>query len=359
MRGVYHSTITLIFGFTIFFPLSSIMDMANLLPNTMFIWALLMVLIGSMIPDVDAPDSIFFREYPNVSRFFKYFIYYPIAHIYSDRKHRGIMHTLPGIIITTALFFGYMIGFSLLIGILLLLFIPNILETIINTIEGMENVPIDLLYIAMFFLVTATAFIFGMFAHLWEDSTTVSGIRWFPNKDYISKGNLKVGGNNEHLAFGVYSGFGVIIAFFEFGNADENLFLQIFLPIASFLVFLGLGVLFRHPIFRKLLGEDYLLKDIKIREKARDNRVEITIRGFSYHMERDRIKRGLILGKEFKNLGRFNKRVNQTIIDQGGRSLACSCKDFKNVQDLTLCKHLIGYLYLKYPEDQTNMEEQS
>ena len=333
--------------------------MANFLSNFLFIWALFMVIIGSMVPDVDASDSIFFHDYPYLSQFFKYFIYYPVAYVHGKRKHRGIMHTLPGLIITTTLFLGYIIGISLIVGVALFLLSPNILETIIDTIEGIEDVSFDILYIGMFFLVTIPAFMFGMFAHLWEDSTTVSGIRWFSNKQYVSRGSLKVGGTNENLAFIVFTGAGLIVVLIELAYADDIPILQLILPIASFLIFLGLGVIFRHPMFKNLFGKDFLLKDIQTREKAERNSIDIAMRGFTYRMERDRIKRGLTLANEFKTLNKFNKRVGQTIVDQGGGSLACSCNDFKICHDLTLCKHLIAYLYLSCPDDQKALEEHS
>jgi hypothetical protein len=215
--------------------------------------------------------------------------------------------------------------------------------------ESIEDVPIDILYILVFVLVTVVALGFGIFAHLWEDSTTVSGIRWFPTKNRVSRGHLRVGGKNEEAVFIAYAGIGVIITLLEMLYARDDLLLQLLFSIGSFGLFILGGVVLRHPLFMRVFGEDILLKDIQTRRKAEKNSVTVDYKGKSLQIERDRIKRGLKLAAEFESIGTLKKRTGHKIIDRGEGIFHCSCKDFKIINDLTICKHLVAYIVLKTP----------
>ncbi len=230
------------------------------------------------------------------------------------------------------------------------------LQTFGDTWEGIENVPFDLLYLLIFLIVSVIALGFGMFAHLWEDSTTVSGIRWFPNKNRITRGQLRVGGTNEDMAFTVYAGSGVILVLLELYYVRNNLLLQLLSPIIAIGVFLSLGSVFRLSIVEKLYGKDKLIKEIQTRRKAEENSVEIEVDGIMYRIERDRIKRGIKLSQEYKNIQTMHKKTDYNIIDRGEGMMECSCKDFKLVRDLTLCKHLVASLIMKNPEAENRLK---
>ncbi|MHA2227480.1 MAG: metal-dependent hydrolase [Candidatus Hodarchaeales archaeon] len=356
MKGVFHGTITLVYGLAIILPLSSILGMADILPTGMFVWALFLISFGSLVPDVDASDSMIFHEYPQLSQFLKYFIYYPIAKLYGDRKHRGIMHTIPGIFLTAGLLFLYTVGLAMVGSLLILLIYPSLIESLIDAWMGVEKVPFDLLYLLLLILVSFVSLLFGMFAHLWEDSTTISGIKWFPNKEVRYKGNLRVGGRNEDLAFTIYTGVGAIILLLEFRYAEEELIFQILFPLLSLGVFLLMGYLFRYPGFKKLFGEDILIKDERSRAKAQNNSTDVLINNKTYSVEKDRLQRGKNLVNEYKSMKNFQKRTNLKIIDRGDTFLSCNCKDFKVVGDLTLCKHLVAYLLLKSPHTKKELQ---
>jgi inner membrane protein len=128
------------------------------------------VLVGSLAPDVDAPDSVIFhlRLLPRELRvllsvlgyLLRYLVYFPLSLFFWTvfsrnyrHEHRGLLHTPMGVTLAALLVSGYAAIFSLLI---------------------LHSLGPGLL------LVTAS-FWAGCILHLMQDSCTPSGIAWgFP-----------------------------------------------------------------------------------------------------------------------------------------------------------------------------------
>lgn len=133
------------------------------------------VFLGSLAPDADSPDAAimhglrakkgYFRRLkrhtapilPIIGAFIRYFIYFPLsafllaASIGKVRPHhRGVLHSLPGISLTTITLSGYIWLTASIFG---------------------EPDPVPV-------CVFGAAFFAGCFLHLLADSTTRSGIAW-------------------------------------------------------------------------------------------------------------------------------------------------------------------------------------
>jgi len=168
--------------------------------------------IGSLIPDVDAPDATIFHEnvrgldskigkaindfigpfLPIFGYITKYMIYKPAVFLfdhlfkkYSFRdRHRAFSHSIFGVFFMTAVTGVYMVPVLLWLK----LFLP--------------------LYLAAFL----AAYAIGAFLHMLEDSCTKSGIAWnSPFSQKKLRGRLVTGKDNWQPAFFLY--FLVLISF--------------------------------------------------------------------------------------------------------------------------------------------------
>jgi len=157
MKGSEHLGLSLLSGGLLFMPL---------LPASppLYIIVFLGLFIGSMAPDADVKGSAINngRRFSLLTLLFsytiRYLIYYPVSlvfmAIYGKRctpRHRGLLHSLPGILIMSAL-----IAFFLLIG-------ADFLD-----ISSPGQI-----------LLFTCAFFFGALVHLTADTCTLSGIGWF------------------------------------------------------------------------------------------------------------------------------------------------------------------------------------
>jgi inner membrane protein len=141
------------------------------------------VMVGSLAPDVDAPDSAIFhlRMLPRVLRvplslfgyLLRYLIYIPLSLFFwmvlsrnYRHEHRGLLHTPVGVALAAFLVFCYA-------GICSLLFL-HVLE------------PALLLFAGSFWA--------GCILHLIQDSCTPSGIAWaFPLHSNRLRGKIRTG----------------------------------------------------------------------------------------------------------------------------------------------------------------------
>jgi len=132
--------------------------------------------LGSLIPDVDASDAaILHGETKEIGYGIKYIIYYPIAYLANkifgvEKKHRGIMHSLIGLLLTnlilTTLIYAYTVTYSIITGISFL----------------------DIAVIPLWIILGISI---GFTLHMVEDSFTKSGVQWLLPKKHIISGNLK------------------------------------------------------------------------------------------------------------------------------------------------------------------------
>jgi len=156
------------------------------------------VLIGSLVPDVDATDArIFHGYYEYVGLFFKYLIYKPIAFLTGERGHRKIMHRLKGMVLTIAMLTLYFI-------------------VIIAVYWGYTGRGVSLgrvLVIGVFFIGLCT----GYCLHLFEDTHTVSGIQWTENGRTV-KGPIRTGTRQEDVVAVGYMMWGVVCTFFAYSK---------------------------------------------------------------------------------------------------------------------------------------------
>lgn len=122
------------------------------------------VWLGSLLPDLDAPDAkIMHGAWCPLGLIGKYLFYKPIVRILGTRwdlfgdEHRGFMHSLLGCILTS-IFFVFIIGLPLIVSVLVW---PDLLSFASLLGHVLLGVPI------------------GFVLHLIEDSFTRSGVRWF------------------------------------------------------------------------------------------------------------------------------------------------------------------------------------
>ena len=171
MRGESHLTASFMIS------LPTLMVLYNMAPDTMIDvmgYVLGGVLLGCLLPDVDASDAKVMHGYWRpIGLFGKYLFYKPMTWILRTRsdayreQHRGYLHSFIGCFLAT-IFFAIPIVIIFLHSTYVLL-LP--LETTITVWYVWIGLP------------------FGFLMHLVEDSFTKSGVRWiFPGgKTYSSQ----------------------------------------------------------------------------------------------------------------------------------------------------------------------------
>jgi uncharacterized metal-binding protein len=350
MKGYFHEMVTVTYGACFILPFLYYegLDFFGFIPPLMTGWFIIMVMWGSLVPDVDASDSRFFHLNPYASRFFKYVIYYPVAKITGSKKHRGIMHTLEGLAITTIYFTSIVfliVLFSFIVGAIFLL---TTVETILEMLISIEKVNIDLIYFLFFIIITAAGLGFGIFGHVLEDSLTVSGIKWRFKANQEMKGPLRVGGSNEQIVAFTWAGAGAILLLVEFMAAREGFVFGLMVLLVSVGVFLSFPLIVRTNVFRKILGEDELIIDVRTREKAKKDAFSFKHENVNYKVETGRVKRGLKIVDEVDvekmKVGNYQITRNEEGL------LSCNCKDFKKMKEYTTCKHVIAYMVKTKPK---------
>jgi inner membrane protein len=145
------------------------------------------VLVGSLAPDVDAPDSVIFhlRLLPRNLRvplslfgyLLRYLVYYPLSLFFwlvfsrnYRHEHRGLLHTPVGVTLATLVMAGYA-------GILSLLVLHALHPGV---------------------LLFAGAFWGGCILHLLQDSCTPAGISWgFPWHSERLRGKIRTGSRRD------------------------------------------------------------------------------------------------------------------------------------------------------------------
>jgi len=172
MRGHYHALISFIGLFSVVYPLYKL----AIIDKNVLIAIIIGIFLGSLVPDVDASDAHILRgELREISLFFKYIIYNPVAYLAErifkiKKRHRGIMHSVLGIIMFE----------------LILLSILLIIEIIYSYYESI-SLHYLLILDGYFFL----AFTVGCILHIIEDSYTISGVMPFLPKQIKLSGNIR------------------------------------------------------------------------------------------------------------------------------------------------------------------------
>ncbi|MDD4300312.1 MAG: metal-dependent hydrolase [Methanomicrobium sp.] len=201
------------------------------------------IFIGSLAPDADAADSaimhgllggsgglkIFRRHTVLILPFFgyliRYFVYFPVsalAFLFTfgriKPKHRGLLHSLFGIMTASFLLFVY-------------------LNAAIYLISGLILPDLDLSAKLFYPLgIFCTGVFAGSFFHLLEDSCTRSGVCWFfPFKNTSVSGDLLPKSRRNWLIVLVLAAFSFISLFFFSGDITGELLIDImpFLLFAS------------------------------------------------------------------------------------------------------------------------------
>jgi len=171
MRGDQHVLISLFSGGVLIVPWLTVLD-----PVTILV-LMIGLFIGSLAPDADAPDAAIFhtriaglrgvtgwaantvaRFLPFFGYLIRYLEYYPLSAAlwvvslgrYQD-EHRGLLHSLIGVLLITLLTAGYLEIFSRLVAWTHLGLLP----------------------------IAAGGFLIGCLLHLIEDSCTPRGVAWF------------------------------------------------------------------------------------------------------------------------------------------------------------------------------------
>ncbi|OLS21440.1 MAG: hypothetical protein HeimC3_35730 [Candidatus Heimdallarchaeota archaeon LC_3] len=361
LRGIYHLSLSLVIGLAIFFPLISL-GTEGLLPTFLSLLFLLTILWGSLVPDVDTSGhSKIFYDYPTVAKFFKFGIYTPLAIILKEEKHRGFMHSLEGAILTVGLFLGYILIGLTGVGVVLIIY-PPIIESLLTSFGNVERMVIDIYYILVALFIVGLGLFIGIILHLFEDSLTVSGIewRWYGENKWYRKGNVRVGGIHETAVFGILFTEGGILVILQY-SYNGDLVIQSILAMIGLTTIVGTWILAQTAIFGKLLttlqGDDIKEIDAKSRERAKENQIKVTLeKGLTIVTDKNRIKRGLGISKHDVNLKTKTVDKYKIIVEEENK-FTCSCKDFKNVGNLVVCKHVIAYLAKKNIDYQKRLEK--
>lgn len=231
MRGESHLLVSILIS------LPTSMVLFNLLPSENFnaiIYLLGGVMIGSLLPDVDASDAKVMHGYwKPIGLFGKYLFYKPMTWVLRSRsesfqeQHRGYLHSLIGCLLA-AVFFAIPIGVIFLVSIFL------------------WTVPIELASLIWYLWIGLP---FGFLMHLLEDSFTKSGVRWFFPRGKTYSGQTRTGKRSEYnliSAFIILYGLMTILVWMQ--PASFELLLGTIL--GSILL---LGVLYAvNPIISKL-----------------------------------------------------------------------------------------------------------
>jgi len=161
------------------------------------------ILVGSLLPDVDASDAkIMHGSWRPIGIFGKHLFYRPMTWILRTRsdafhaEHRGYLHSLLGCLLAT-LYFALPIA-ALFLIFTFLLFVPITLTL--------------LFWYAWIGLPT------GFLMHLAEDSFTKSGVRWFFPRGRPYRGATRTGTRSEYnllAAFLVTYGILTFIAWLQ------------------------------------------------------------------------------------------------------------------------------------------------
>lgn len=164
MRGIDHLTVSVFFMMPVMFygiynSLSGNGDL--LILSIIFVIA---VGFGSIIPDADCNKSLLKHRHFSLYKIVDLSHSLSVKLVNDKKRHRGVMHSLFGIIITTL--------------------ILSILIVFLSVIIGIINYCILITIILGLFL--------GQILHLAEDSLTINGVNWlYPFREYIIKGKLR------------------------------------------------------------------------------------------------------------------------------------------------------------------------
>jgi len=222
---------------SILMALPTTMVLFNLLPPESFnaiVYFLGGIMIGSLLPDVDASDAkVMHGSWKPIGLFGKYIFYKPmtwILHNKSDAfrdEHRGYLHSLIGCVFA-AVFFAIPIGF--------LFFLSTFIWA----------VSIDLTILIWYiWLGIPLGFIF----HLFEDSFTKSGVRWFFPRGKAYSSETRTGRRSEYNLLTVFFVlYGLFTVFVWMQQATIELLLMTMVG-----TFVLLGVLYIvNPLISKL-----------------------------------------------------------------------------------------------------------
>jgi membrane-bound metal-dependent hydrolase YbcI (DUF457 family) len=157
------------------------------------------IMVGSLLPDVDASDAKVMHGYwKPIGLFGKYLFYKPMTWILKSKsdafreQHRGYLHSLIGCFLTM-LFFA----------------IPIAIFFIVATYVWMSAIELTIL---IWFLWLGIPF--GFLMHLAEDSFTKSGVRWFFPRGRAYSGQTSTGRKSEYnlltaflMLYGIFSVF--------------------------------------------------------------------------------------------------------------------------------------------------------
>ena len=179
MLGSQHLLLSLFTAAALALPLY----LGGFLLPTLFLLFLAGVFIGSLAPDADAPDAAIFHKargswllgklgravgwiLPLFGYVLKWLVYKPLALVFGGDEHRGLMHSLLGLVAATVL-----IGVYLAAAAFWLEFF-------------------DFAGLAAFLF----GFAFGFLLHLFEDACTVSGVDLgYPFRSLKFSGNARTG----------------------------------------------------------------------------------------------------------------------------------------------------------------------
>jgi len=192
MMGHDHMVLALAWSGLFIFWLDTVFPGTNLLP-----YFTLGVILGSLVPDVDAEDCTLRHKnlntvgplgnvFPWVAIITSFMVYIPLSYIFHSTKHREIMHSLIGITVNAVVW-------AILLYALWFFF----------------QAPLFL-----YLLWVAPGMFIGAFFHLVADSYTKMGVKWlYPRQQKPIQGGVTTGTMSEYffvlIVFAATIGIGI------------------------------------------------------------------------------------------------------------------------------------------------------
>jgi membrane-bound metal-dependent hydrolase YbcI (DUF457 family) len=177
--------------------------------------------LGSLLPELDAPDSkIMHGRWRRIGSFGKRFFYKPLVKLLHKKtdtfrdEHRGFLHSLIGWLFTSLFFAGIAIVLYPILWFAWYIWI---------------GIPVPILWFVWYFWIGIPI---GFLLHLVEDSFTKSGVRWFFPKGKPLKSKTRLHKGSEY--------FLLLMFFWVFGSL--TVFVYYLLPSSTITLLLTIGV---------------------------------------------------------------------------------------------------------------------
>lgn len=223
--------------------------------NIYYLCSLICLSFASIFPDHGLPNSLVKKLFPTVTSPIENLFFFPEKGKHPQKSHREITHPLT-YLFPILLLLGIFFVFSVLIVFVFFFYILssfNPFKEYFHTF-GIFN-PILLIFSG------GAGYIFGLFSHLWLDSTSIEGV-WF--RDRKKHGFYYVGSEVEECAAVLIFYPILIISIIEFIMLSFHLWeISYLFTVLSLLLFVSYGYILRSKKFSELILPQKICKKNK------------------------------------------------------------------------------------------------